>query len=66
MIRDATWVVIDTHDPWVPRLPGQINRAMWGTYAPDLVATLVDRLLGSSSWHLAYKRDGVLVFRKSA
>lgn len=60
MVGRATWMVVDTHDPWVtsPRSPIL-------TKHPERIRALVRRIASSPEWRKVFERDGVLVFRKT-
>ena len=56
----ATWVVLDTRDPWVTSSSSPIL-----TRHPEVVTALAHRLEQSPRWSAVYSGDGVLVFRRS-
>ena len=60
VIGRATWIVLDTHDPWVtsPNSPILTRR-------PERVRALARRIASNPEWRKVFERDGVLVFRKT-
>lgn len=64
MVSSAEWVVIDTWDPWIPRRPPGTDRTTWGSFNPELVGELADRLGHKPDWRKVFERHGVFVFQK--
>ncbi len=61
----ADWVVVDTLDPWVPAWQTEPRRSMIGSFRPDAIRRTVDRLAASNQWLLAFRQNGVYVFRRT-
>lgn len=61
----ATWVLVDTWDPWVPVRPRSSTPSMIGQFSPAIVQATVKRLRASPEWKTVYERSGVFVFRRS-
>jgi uncharacterized membrane protein len=61
ILRDAEWIVLDTHDLWLPdeKLPVLAERT------PEHVAGLARRMLRDPGWTLVLEEDGVYVFRRA-
>jgi uncharacterized membrane protein len=59
-IEGAQWIVLDTHDVWLPdsRLPALARRT------PGELIALRDRIESSGAWSLVLSDDGVYVFRR--
>ncbi len=60
VVGRATWMVVDTRDPWVTSPSSPIL-----TRHPERVRALVRRVASSPDWRKVFDRDGVLVFRKT-
>ena len=60
IVGRATWLVLDTRDPWVTSLDSPIL-----TRHPERVRALARRISSSSEWRKIFDRGGVLVFRKT-
>jgi uncharacterized membrane protein len=59
VVGDAEWVVLDTHDAWVPRTPSHE-----AGISPKIVSELESKLRLSSSWRTILDREGVAVFER--
>jgi hypothetical protein len=61
----AEWVVIDTHDPWVPFPSPGSSRLAWGRFDPVSLDRLVTRLGESPDWRtVLHNTNGVYVFKR--
>jgi len=60
VVGRATWIVLDTRDPWVTSLDSPIL-----TRHPERVRALARRIGSSPEWRKVFDRGGVLVFRKT-
>ena len=60
ILGNAEWIVLDTHDLWLPdpKLPVLAERT------PAHVASLAKRMKDDPGWTLVLEEDGVYVFRK--
>jgi uncharacterized membrane protein len=60
VLGEATWVVIDTDEPWVttPGSPILTNH-------PEIVDAFVQRLGSDPAWRPVFEREGVVVFRRT-
>ena len=61
VVGRATWMVVDTRDPWVTSRDSPIL-----TRHPERVRALVRRTENDPGWRKVFERDGVLVFRKTS
>jgi len=60
VLAEATWVVVDTDEPWVttPGSPILTNH-------PEVVSAFVERLGRDGDWREVFEREGVVVFRRA-
>ncbi len=61
VLGDATWVVVDTDEPWVTTAGSPIL-----TNHPEVVRSFVRGLERDAAWRKVLERDGVLVFRRAS
>jgi uncharacterized membrane protein len=61
VLGEATWVVVDTDEPWVttPASPILTNH-------PEVVGAFVQRLEREAGWREVFSREGVVVFRRTS
>ena len=64
-IARADWVVVDTHDPWLPTPPSApLSGIVDGYPQPVRMARTIGELERSPDWRLVFREDGVLVFTR--
>jgi uncharacterized membrane protein len=61
LVQKATWIVLDTHDPWVV---ADAKNLTLGRH-PELLGAFRRRIERSHAWDKVFDRDGVLVFRRA-